>query len=334
VIAGKRMKAAKHVRRFVAPTVIIGLCAVLAAFAAPDAFPDWAFPAANMQKPKAGWDATTPLELPGATRSFTDAALHDPYAAPDWFPSSHPPAPAVVLNGRPDKFVACGYCHLPDGSGRPENASLSGLPADYIRRQVTAFRTGTRKAAAPDWLATALMTRVAANATDQEIATAADYFAAIPARAHVQVVETDRITGSEAKAFVLRAAPGAGEPLGDRIVEGPSDFERFERRDPRLIYTAYVPLGALKRGEALAQTGGGGVTVACASCHGEGLRGGVGAVAPPLAGRSPTYVFRQLYGFLTGARGGEASLPMRGVVARLTQTDMIALAAYVGSLKP
>ncbi len=328
------MNAAKHVRRFIAPTVILGLCAVLAAFVAPDAFPDWAFPAANMQKPTAGWDATIPLDLPGATRSFTEAALHDPYAAPDWFPGSHPPAPAVVLTGRPGKLAACGFCHLPDGSGRPENASLSGLPADYIRRQVTAFRTGTRKAAPPDWPATALMTRVAANATDQEIAAAADYFAAIPAQAHVQVVETDRITGSEAKAFLLRAVPGAGEPLGDRIVEGPSDFERFERRDPRLIYTAYVPLGALKRGEALAQTGGGGVTVACASCHGEGLRGGAGAVAPPLAGRSPTYVFRQLYGFSTGARGGEASLPMRGVVARLTQTDMIALAAYVGSLKP
>jgi cytochrome c553 len=57
-------------------------------------------------------------------------------------------------------------------------------------------------------------------------------------------------------------------------------------------------------------------------------------VAPPLAGRSPTYLFRQLYGFSTGARGGDAALPMRGVVARLTQTDMIALAAYVGSLKP
>jgi cytochrome c553 len=333
VIEGERMKASKYVRRLGAPTVIMALCAALAAFAAPDAFPDWAFPAANMQKPKTGWDATTPLELPGAARSFSEAALHDPYAAPDWFPSSHPPAPAVVLNGRPGQLAACGYCHLPDGSGRPENASLSGLPADYIRRQVTAFRTGTRKAAAPDWVATASMTRVAVNATDQEIAAAADYFAAIPERAHVQVVETERITGSEAKAFLLRAVPGAGEPLGTRIVEGPSDFERFERRDPRLVYTAYVPLGALKQGEALAQTGGG-VTVACASCHGEGLRGGAGAVAPPLAGRSPTYLFRQLYGFSTGARGGEASLPMRGVVARLTQTDMIALAAYVGSLKP
>ena len=177
-----------------------------------------------------------------------------------------------------------------------------------------------------------LMAEVAANAADQEVAAAADYFAAIPARAHLQVIEADRITGSEAKAFLLRAVPGAGEPLGDRIVEGPADFERFERRDPRLIYTAYVPPGSLKRGEALARTGG--ARVACETCHGAGLRGGDGAAGPPLAGRSPSYLFRQLYGFSTGARGGEASIPMRAVVARLTQKDMIALAAYAGSRKP
>ena len=131
------------------------------------------------------------------------------------------------------------------------------------------------------------MAEVAANATEQEVAAAADYFAAIPARAHLQVVKADRITGSRAKAFLLRAIPGAGEPLGDRIVEGPADFERFERRDPRLIYTAYVLPRSLKRGEALAR--GGGARVACDTCHGAGLRGGAGAAGPPLAGRSPSY---------------------------------------------
>jgi cytochrome c553 len=178
------------------------------------------------------------------------------------------------------------------------------------------------------------MAKFTASATDQEVAAAADYFASIPPRPHIHVVETDWITGSETKAFLLRAIPGVGEPLGDRIVEGPTDFERFERRDPRLVYVAYVPPGSIKRGAALALAGDAGVTVACNTCHGAGLRGGTGAAGPPLAGRSPSYIFRQLYGFSTGSRGGDASVPMQAVVARLTQRDMVALAAYVGALKP
>ena len=309
---------------------------LLAAFSRAEGFPQWAYPPANKPKPGPAdaAEVSPPVGLPGTDLRFAEGALHDGYLAPDWFPDSHPPAPTPVLKGRRGEVAACGYCHLPDGSGRPENAGLSGLPADYIRRQVAAFRAGTRTSAAPDYVPTRLMAQVAANATDAEIDAAAAYFAAIPARAHVRVVESDRITGVEAKAFLLRAVPGSGEPLGDRIVEGPEDFERFERRDPRLVYTAWVPRGALKRGEGLARTGGSGRTVACSTCHGSDLCGGAGAAGPPLAGRSPSYIFRQLYGFSTHARGGEAALPMQAVVARLTQRDMIALAAYVGSLTP
>ncbi len=322
----------------------MGLSMASTAHAQTEPFPQWAFPPSNLQKPAEGWDKIKPLTLPGAKRTFTEDAVRDRYVAPDWFPDKHPPAPAGVLNARKDAVAACGYCHLPDGSGRPENAGVSGLPADYIRRQVVAFRAGTRKSAAPGYVPTDLMSQVAAQVTDQELAAAARYFAAIPAKRHVRVVEAARIRGSEAKGFLLRAVPGAGEALGDRIVEGPQDFgsegvgsddfERFERRDPRLVYIAYVPPGALKRGQDLARTGGGGLTVACNTCHGTGLRAGVGAAGPPLAGRSPSYIFRQLYGFSIGARGGDASAPMQAVVARLTQRDMIALAAYAGSLKP
>jgi cytochrome c553 len=318
------------------PALVLAASTLLAAFSPTETFPQWAFPGANSSRPSAqgGPEVSQSVGLPGARRTFTEDALRDRYAAPDWFPESHPPAPAVVLTGRRGAVAACGYCHLPDGSGRPENASLSGLPADYIRRQVAAFRTGTRRSAATDYVPSELMAQVATNATDREIEDAADYFASIPARAHYRVIEADRISGSEAKSFLLRAVPGAGEPLGERIVEGPKDFERFERRDPRLVYTAYVPRGAMKRGETLARAGGSGVTVACSTCHGDGLRGGTGAAGPPLAGRSPSYLFRQLYGFSAHARGGEAALPMQAVVARLTESDMIALAAYIGSLRP
>jgi hypothetical protein len=41
---------------------------------------------------------------------------------------------------------ACGFCHLPNGLGRPENSSLAGLPASYIVQQVADFKSGARKA--------------------------------------------------------------------------------------------------------------------------------------------------------------------------------------------
>jgi cytochrome c553 len=55
---------------------------------------------------------------------------------------------------------------------------------------------------------------------------------------------------------------------------------------------------------------------------------------PPLAGRFASYLFRQLYGFRSGARAGDSAQPMQSVVANLTQADMIDLAAYAASLNP
>ena len=112
----------------------------------------------------------------------------------------------------------------------------------------------------------------------------------------------------------------------------PDDVNQFELRDPRATFTAYVPVGSLAKGEALVKTGGSGVTVACGSCHGPDLKGV--ETVPPIAGRSPTYIMRQLYEFQHGSRSGAASAPMKQTVEKLSQDDMIALAAYVSSLDP
>lgn len=71
---------------------------------------------------------------------------------------------------------------------------------------------------------------------------------------------------------------------------------------------------------------------ACASCHGRDLRG-VGKI-PPLAGRSPTYIARQLNDLKTGAGRGPQTDPMKPVVASMHNEDMIALTAFIGSRKP
>ena len=94
---------------------------------------------------------------------------------------------------------------------------------------------------------------------------------------------------------------------------------------------AYVPTGSVRKGELLA-SGAGNKTVPCSICHGKDLKG-IGDV-PPLAGRSPTYMFRQLYDIKSGARAGAGAQLMKAVVENLTTEDMISLSAYAASIKP
>lgn len=51
-------------------------------------------------------------------------------------------------------------------------------------------------------------------------------------------------------------------------------------------------------------------------------------------GRSPSYIVRQLYDIQSGARSGAGSLQMRRQVAKFSIDDMVAIAAFVSSLKP
>ncbi len=107
-------------------------------------------------------------------------------------------------------------------------------------------------------------------------------------------------------------------------------MDQFELRDPHTPFVAYVPRGALARGAALARSGGP-AGQACAGCHGTELQG---AVAPPLAGRSPTYLFRQLLAFKAGGRRDPEAAPMITVATGLTPEQMVDLAAYAASRRP
>ena len=53
---------------------------------------------------------------------------------------------------------------------------------------------------------------------------------------------------------------------------------------------------------------------------------------PGSPGRSPSYIVRQLWDLQQGARNGAWSPLMKQVVAKLTQEDMLNLAAYAASL--
>src|SRR5207248_5223973 len=101
--------------------------------------------------------------------------------------------------------------------------------------------------------------------------------------------------------------------------------------DPRSGFIAYAPVGSVKKGETLARTGGG-RTIECATCHGADLKG-LGPV-PGIAGRSPSYLARQLFDMQSGARHGEWADLMKPVVARLSEEDLVDICAYVSSLMP
>lgn len=296
--------------------------------------PAWAF-AANppaTQPAAPAPDDGQPRRIPGSSVALTLAQTKNPFDIPDWHPDDHPPAPDVVTHGRKAGAVlACGYCHLPNGQGRPENAGLAGLPAAYIAQQIADFRGGVRKSSAPSLAPPSLMIGIAAGVTDDEVRQAAAYFSALKPKPWIRVVEAATVPKTHVAGYMLVPdAAGGTEPIGHRIVETPENLAQTELRDSGSGFVAYVPPGSIKRGEALATKGGGGKTTPCAICHGPGLVG-LGPV-PPLAGRSPSYLVRQLYDIQHGARAGRWSPLMQGVVKNLSPDDRIALAAYAASL--
>jgi cytochrome c553 len=122
---------------------------------------------------------------------------------------------------------------------------------------------------------------------------------------------------------------GGTEPLGMRIVETAQNLEPTELRDSQSPFIAYVPVGSVKKGEDLVTKGGGGKTLRCSICHGQDLKG-LGNV-PFLAGRSPSYIARQMYDIQKGNRKGPWSPLMKEAMANLTTDDMVAIAAYIAS---
>jgi cytochrome c553 len=294
-------------------------------------FPAWAYPWAPDFKVMP--DDGVPRHVPDSEATFTITQERDLFFAPDWHPDDHPPMPDVVAHGRKPDVRACGSCHRTEGTGGPENASLAGLPASYIVQQMADYKSGARKFSGPQRSPVLLMTAVAKATTDAEVQAAAAYFSSLKPKSNIRVVETDTVPATQiARVFYMIAGNAGTEPVGERIVEVPVNVEQFEHRDPRSQFVAYVPNGSIAKGEALAKTGGSGTTTPCATCHGQELKG-VDSV-PGIAGRSPSYIVRQMYDFQQHSREGSAGALMAPIVEKLSHDDMISLAAYVSSLKP
>jgi cytochrome c553 len=275
------------------------------------------------------------LSVPGSDLQFTVEIITHPYTPADWFPSDHPTMPEIVAHGSEERgFRACAICHFPNGHGLMQNGPLAGLSVDYFLRQLDDFANDRRLTADLNKANGFEMAAMARNMTDEEKRQAAEYYTSIPFQKWVRVIESDTVPAFTAtrNGLFLEAEGNATEPLGMRVVEMPEDtYQSNMLRNPRSGMKAYVPIGSIARGEALVRTGGE-RSVECLACHGQDLRGT--PIAPPIAGRQPSYLARQLYDMKVGTRAGAMAETMIPAVQNLTEGDIIDIVAYVSSRDP
>lgn len=298
--------------------------------------PFWAFtwdPPETATLKRKAYDAVM-RTIKGSNQTFSRTQVLNGFDVVDWHPESHPPAPDIVMKGHRPQPTACAFCHLPNGAGLAENAPLAGLPVEYFLRQIRDFRSQTRLTMDMRMAAWHGMAEyITPPLTDTDARVAAEYYAKLKLKPYLKVVETSVIPKMQSIQYTLVPLEGGGtEPIGDRIVETPTDLVRHDLLDSEVGYTVYVPKGSVKRGEKLVRMGGNGKTLPCTTCHGADLRG-VGEV-PPIAGRGPSNLARQLYNMKFGARAAPEMLLMKEVVKNLSDADIVNIIAYTASLKP
>jgi cytochrome c553 len=262
--------------------------------------PPWAYGFATSLDPSA---PVVPSPAPAATNPAAGATNRSPCQT-DMFPDDHPQMPGIVHCGRPEaNIVACSLCHYPNGKGRAENAPVAGLPESYFIQTMMDFKNDLRKSADGRKGNTGRMAGFAKAMTDEEIRASAKYFSSLKWTSWIRVVETDTVPKTRIANGLFLALEGAEagkEPIGQRIIEVPENTEQTERlRNPHSGFIAYVPPGSIKKGQAIVTTGAN-KTVQCAVCHGADLQG-MGPV-PGIAGRSPSYMVRQLFDMQQGTR--------------------------------
>jgi cytochrome c553 len=296
--------------------------------------PGWAygFESATGGAPQPGPAPLSPdpsiKHIEGSTLEFTRAQISNGFGPADWFPGDHPTMPNIVKYGKQPDVRACSLCHYPNGKGRAENAGVSGLPVAYFMQQMTDFREGNRQSSEARKGNTKIMIAIAKGMSNGEIKQAAEYFGSMKWTPWIKVIESATVPKTRIQnGLYLKLEGHETEPIGRRIIEVPLNAEETEvLRNPRSGFEAFVPVGSVKKGEALAKT------KQCAVCHGPGLKG-LGPV-PSLAGRSPSYLVRQMYDMQAGARKGLWTDLMKPVVADMSDEDLLVIGAYAASLAP
>jgi cytochrome c553 len=237
-----------------------------------------------------------------------------------------PRMPEVVAKGKP---LPCMQCHLANGGSHPESAALSGLPVNYIIDQVHAFRDGQRVD-----VRTGRMVQAAKLVTEEQLKQAAEYYAGIgPDRQKwIKTVVGTEVPRGPAPfgggGFRYHAPEGGMEPLPPgRIIEVAENDDLVRARDQiDGGFVQYVRPEDMALGEKVAAEG------KCGACHGADYKG-KGDV-PRLAGQHSLYMIRQLKDIQTGARKDKNASVMKPIADKLSDAEMVALSAFLGSRTP
>src|ERR1700674_5387649 len=154
----------------------------------PNGLPSWAFNIPDKVQPP-GPEPTGTVRVPGSNKEYDAVKIAGNATPPDWFPDEHGPAPRIVTGEGGVTMLACGSCHLMSGQGHPESADLAGLPVEYLVRQMTDFKNGTR-------IDPARMNAIAKVTSDEDVRKAAEWFAALKPAAWVTVKESNTVPKS------------------------------------------------------------------------------------------------------------------------------------------
>jgi len=291
---------------------------------------EWAYPVGPAGLPRPDPTATFTAEGADPSMKLTMRQIGDAFGPPDWFPKEHAPLPDIAAHGRKPHVNACILCHLPNGNGHPESASVSGLSVDYIIAQMHAFRDGERQN-----IRAPAMVEMSLDITEKELRDAAVYFSKIPKKQQVwiRVVETSRAplshVGTGGARFFDKGAQTM--PVAPDMIYEVAEGEEVELRNDHVGFVDYVPVGSLAKGRTVA-LGNKGKMKTCANCHGEDYRGHEDA--PRIAGRSAYYLIRQLADMKAGNRKGAALGKMKEIIGKLSDADILNVAAYMASRNP
>ncbi|KMQ75828.1 c-type cytochrome [Marinobacter subterrani] len=133
----------------------------------------------------------------------------------------------------------------------------------------------------------------------------------------------------------------AGKRINPVMQPNINNFDAQQIRDLAAYYAAMpvpqtstpatVSEDVLALGEKLANQGDWGNYIPpCSSCHGPGNRG-VGATFPAIAGQHPNYIRSQINAWKNNQRNNDPNKLMTAVAERLTDEQIDAVAAYLGS---
>ena len=303
---------------------------IAAKMPAPVAGFEWAYPMSPPGLPRPDPNATFTAKGADPSIKLTMKQINNGFGPPDWFPKEHPPLPPIVAHGEKPHVTACMLCHLPNGNGHPESASISGLSEKYFIDQMHAFRDGDRQN-----IRAPAMTEMAYAISEKDLKEAARYFARIPRSQQkwIRVVETSRAPANHVGAGGARFFDKGAEtvPVAPDMIYEIAESEEVELRNDHVGFVDYVPMGSLAKGRIVAM-GNRGQMRTCGSCHGEDYRGY--GDAPRLAGRGAYYLIRQLADMRAGYRKGPALGAMKDVVSKLSDADILNVAAYMASKEP